>query len=100
MSWERREPYVETAAWRALKPVVRRRSGGRCEHRDNSRCRRPGHQVDHIHPKSLGGPDTLDNAQHLCFEHHQEKTQREAASARAAQAAKARYPVRKHPGLK
>ena len=35
------------------------------------------HQVDHIWPRALGGPDTMRNLQTLCRRCHQDKTNRQ-----------------------
>ena len=37
----------------------------------------PSTQVDHIVPKSEGGPDTFANLQGLCATHHSQKTGRD-----------------------
>ena len=39
----------------------------------------PATEVDHIVPRSKGGPDDRANLQSLCKSHHSEKTKREAA---------------------
>jgi 5-methylcytosine-specific restriction endonuclease McrA len=59
-----------------LRAKVFERDGGVC-----ATCGRfdPKWQHDHILPLSLGGKDTLDNAQTLCRDHHGAKTSAEAA---------------------
>lgn len=69
--------------------------------RDDYRCRRCGafaNQVDHVIPRSRGGPDTMANLESLCETHHRAKSNDEAAQARGVGALRFR-PVEKHPGL-
>lgn len=65
------------AAPRGLRAQVLRRDGWRCQEcgwtpgdpvplAPTGRPLYRGLEMDHIHPKSLGGPDTLDNFQVLC----------------------------------
>ena len=42
-------------------------------------CKRPGAEIDHIHPTSEGGTDRTDNLQWLCSECHGTKTAGENA---------------------
>lgn len=77
-----RRPYSKE--WHRVRALVKRRSGGQCEHTTQGmRCTNIATDVDHIVNLKSGGTDTLDNAQHLCRQHHQIKTQAEATQARA-----------------
>jgi hypothetical protein len=67
---------------RAIPSTTRRavflRDGGRCTHRDPKTGRqcesRHLPQVDHIHPKSLGGTHDSENLRILCAAHNQHRT--------------------------
>ncbi|MFH9735087.1 HNH endonuclease signature motif containing protein [Streptomyces sp. NPDC017260] len=84
MAWEtsnRRERLP--ANWERLRARAIRRAGGRCEGAlldTGQRCEAKGTDVDHITP---GDNHDLSNLQLLCRWHHTQKTQQEAAAARA-----------------
>lgn len=69
---------------RAIPAFVRRsvflRDGGRCTHRDPTTGRRCGSkhltQVDHIHPKALGGANGPENLRILCAAHNQHRARK------------------------
>ena len=63
------DPYYRTRAWKALRAEVLRRQ---------PTCTTPGCAarsvaVDHIQPRSKGGPDTLGNLRGLCIHHHNQR---------------------------
>jgi 5-methylcytosine-specific restriction endonuclease McrA len=60
------DPFYRSPTWRALRSIVRRRSGGRCE---VSGCTRQGVVVDHIVSRRDGGVDNPGNLRHLCRDH-------------------------------
>jgi 5-methylcytosine-specific restriction protein A len=62
-----------TGAWNPLRRIVLARDGGVCQ-----TCGEVGTIVDHIHPKSLGGSDELDNLALICARCHRRKTARHA----------------------
>lgn len=70
-------------------------------------CGEPATDADHIVPVWRGGnPHDPSNGQPLCRTHHDAKSNREAAEARAAargtaqHTASRRHPVERHPGLR
>lgn len=69
--------------WRTRRDRTRTRAHGQCEAMlDNgTRCPAPGTECDHI---TRGDNHDLTNLAWLCSDHHQAKTQREAAAARRA----------------
>lgn len=70
--------------WPALRRQVLRRCGGRCEALDpqtHERCAELATDCDHIRPGSDHSPSNLRG---LCSWHHQQKSSREGAAARAA----------------
>jgi 5-methylcytosine-specific restriction protein A len=88
------------ADWPKRVAQTRRRAEGRCEHRysDGSRCTSAGSECDH---RVRGDDHSLDNLQWLCTPHHRDKTQREAAAARAAAPRPTRArPREPHPGAR
>lgn len=63
---------------RAIRDAVWARDGGRCVE-----CRGAEHiEFDHIHPHSLGGPETVDNLQLLCRRCNRAKGARVPSGAR------------------
>ncbi len=63
----------------AVKDAAHKISGGQCTYvaRTGKRCtERTFGEYDHVHPASLGGPNTLENARHLCSAHHAMFTRR------------------------
>jgi 5-methylcytosine-specific restriction protein A len=76
----------ETYRMRAL-----RKAGYKC-----AKCGAPAKDVDHIIPVAEGGRNHDSNYQVLCREHHDAKTQAEAARARAS---RRRVEPEEHPGL-
>ena len=62
------------------KRIVRRRSGGRCEHPGCGS--RLGVQCDHKIPRSQGGTHQLENLWDLCGYHHRQKTATEGGGFR------------------
>ena len=58
--------------WEKIRIVVLRRDHHLCRV-----CNRPGNEIDHIKPRSLGGTDLLTNLQVLCARCHSVKTGRE-----------------------
>lgn len=86
-----------TAAHRRWRTAVLRR--------DDYRCRRCGHhdpsgrtlRADHVVNVKAGGDDGVANGQTLCEHCHNDKTQGEAARARAQR--RRPWPVERHPGL-
>lgn len=72
--------------WTKLREVIIARDYGLCqqckrEGRLNPYRKGEGFAVDHIIPKAKGGTDDWDNLETLCKEHHDRKTEREAAEA-------------------
>lgn len=63
------------ARWRRLRDMVLKRDHYICQS-----CGEPSGwsaHVDHIQPRSVGGPDTLENLQTLCHDCHNRKTKQE-----------------------
>lgn len=60
-------PSESAAGWAALKIVVMARADGRCEVRSHDH---PAQDVHHVVPRSLGGPDVLENLIAICRHHH------------------------------
>jgi hypothetical protein len=87
--------------WTARRKRVLRRAGGQCEERDpqtNERCQEVATDCDHIKP---GGDHSESNLRALCAWHHQQKSSREGAAARAAKYRKNAKKFRRteeHPG--
>lgn len=69
----RPDKFYGTKAWKVLRSQTLARDIV-CQAED---CRRPGHHVDHITPRSEGGKDTMDNLQALCAACHSKKTRLE-----------------------
>lgn len=69
--------------WEARRRRVFRRDGHRCTARDTlgQRCEEPATDCDHIVP---GGNHDDTNLTSLCAWHHQKKSSREGAAAKAA----------------
>jgi len=65
------------SSWRKLRAAVLRRDT-LC----TSCWREPATEVDHLVPKSKGGPDTMDNLRGTCGACHGRKTAREGIAAR------------------
>lgn len=61
----------------SVKRAVAERSGGTCEWGWGG-CSEPACEVDHIIPDAIGGKPTVENAMHLCAQHHQAKSAQEA----------------------
>lgn len=92
---------TSTAAWKRARTAILQRDAHRCTVIEaGHRCTNPATEVDHVIPVSLGGTDDPTNLVAICATHHRSKTQREAAAARRAQAAQARRPSERHPGLR
>jgi 5-methylcytosine-specific restriction protein A len=69
--------------WRSTRTRILTRDGYQCTRvLKGSRCTNTATEVDHIHPRSLGGTDDDSNLASLCHAHHAEKTKRESAAAR------------------
>ncbi len=69
----------------AVKDTAHALSGGQCTYiaRNGRRClERFFGEYDHVHPGSLGGANTLDNARLLCSAHHRMMTRRSFPDAR------------------
>jgi HNH endonuclease len=66
------------------KAIVRRRSGGRCEVREDGRACGSNDRVqcDHILPVSQGGTHHLGNLRDTCGPHHARKTAQEGGGYR------------------
>lgn len=60
-------PSASAEGWAALKAAVMARARGRCEIRSHDH---PAQDVHHVVPRSLGGPDILDNLIAICRPHH------------------------------
>ena len=58
--------------WEALKAAVMTRAKGRCEVNDRDH---PAQDVHHVVPRSLGGPDVLENLIAICRHHHDQVDQ-------------------------
>jgi 5-methylcytosine-specific restriction enzyme A len=79
----------------------RQRDNHRILERDRHTCRQCGEratEVDHVTPLADGGRDIDSNKQALCEPCHTNKTQAEAAQARARRSRVRAQP--RHPGLK
>lgn len=89
------------ANWSSIRRRIFRRDGNRCTHRDEAgeRCAEPATDVDHI----FRGDNHQDsNLTSLCDWHHQRKSSKEGAEAKAAQWRKNNRKFRRtesHPGL-
>ncbi|WP_319798314.1 HNH endonuclease signature motif containing protein [Nitrobacter sp.] len=69
--------FYSSPEWIALRDLVRREAGGRCQ---MPGCQRPGHTVDHIvEIRDDGAKLDRANVWLLCQSHHVEKTARERA---------------------
>ena len=55
------KPYRATGHWKRIRLQVLRRDAYTCAY-----CGDVADQVDHVHPKSKGGEDTLDNLVAAC----------------------------------
>lgn len=71
------------------RPGERQRKRRRDQHPLCAECLKQGiitptDEIDHIVPLAMGGTDTDDNVQGLCFQHHAEKTALEDVSHQAA----------------
>lgn len=53
-----------------VKDAVWRRSGGMCEAKASPECRKYAGQLHHRRMRSQGGPDTVENALHVCTPCH------------------------------
>jgi 5-methylcytosine-specific restriction endonuclease McrA len=56
-------------------------------------------ELDHVIGRSVGGTNTIDNAQWLCPRCHSVKTREEARAGTARRTARGRHPTEQHPGL-
>ncbi len=89
------------ADWDKIRRRILRRDGHRCTHRDEygKRCEEPATDVDHI----VAGDDHREaNLTSLCGWHHQRKSSREGALAKAKARRRADRKFRRtedHPGL-
>ena len=89
------------ADWPVIRRRILRRDGRRCTVRDayGVRCSEPATDVDHV----LAGDDHRDaNLRSVCRWHHQRKSSREGAAARAVQWRRNNRRFRRseaHPGL-
>lgn len=88
MAWSKESRHVRGygSAWTKLREVIIARDMGLCqqckrEGRLNPYRKGQGFAVDHIVAKAAGGTDEPGNLQLLCPEHHNAKTEREAADA-------------------
>ncbi len=65
------------------------RAGNQCKFRDplTARCceARHGLQMNHVHARSLGGANTLDNFQALCASHNRLKAVRDLGAGKLAE---------------
>lgn len=91
MPWETSN-WQRPPNWAALKREMFRLKGRRCV-----LCGDRANQADHIVPQHLGGPDTVENLQPLCEQHHRARSSSQGGTARAKRY-KRRQP--KHPGLR
>lgn len=67
--------YYATRHWRRLRARALMRDGGTCR-----RCGADANHVDHVIPRSAGGPNVLSNVQSLCQSCHLAKTRNELAA--------------------
>ncbi len=84
----------------AVKDAAHKMSGGQCSYvaRNGTRCvERSRDEYDHIHPASLGGANTLENARHLCSAHHRMMTRRSFPNARRVSRGTPPHPNLKSP---
>jgi len=82
--------------WHKRRARAKRNAAGQCQAiTDGQRCTEPGTDCDHI---DRHGGDDQTNLQWLCRHHHNAKTARESAAARAL-SPKSQRPPQKHPGL-
>ena len=76
--------------WEQRRQAIKQRAGGRCEamsqitgdrkeYDHGTRCTRKGSECDHVGDKMDHGPANL---QWLCWLHHRNRTQKQAADAR------------------
>lgn len=88
MAWSKESRHARGygSAWTKLRETIIRRDFGLCqackrEGRLNPYRKGEGFAVDHIIPKAQGGTDDPANLETLCKQHHDSKTEREAAEA-------------------
>lgn len=65
------DPFYKTQKWRDLRAYVLVRDGFICAY-----CRGPAHTVDHVVPRSKGGPDGSENLVAACRSCNSEKNDR------------------------
>lgn len=101
MGWERRGEQTQDPEYRANRPLVLERDGGRCQIAGPN-CTVAATQVDHIVNHRAGGHHGMTNLQAVCETCHRSKTAKEAAAAWRRLRREAIHPDarRKHPGLK
>ena len=82
-----------------IKPWITKRIRARDNH-TCQQCGNPGHEVDHITPRSQGGNDEETNLRTLCAKCHSAKTQQEIRDGYQRRMKRLRRPVNEYPGLK
>ncbi len=98
MGWNTNTKHVPTT----LRNACLKRDGNQCTatRLDGQRCPETTHlEADHINGWTQGEKLTVEMLQTLCHWHHNQKTQRQAAAARKANAPQTRRRATKHPGL-
>ena len=90
-------------AW-SNKPHVLYSQRNRIKRRDGHTCQRCGAQdvdleVNHIIPVAEGGDNSDDNLESLCIPCHSPETYEQTVRGHARRAARARFPMEKHPGM-
>lgn len=102
MGWstQGRGEQTQDPEYRANRPLVLSRAGGRCQI-GGVHCTGVATEVDHIRNYKSGGGHGMDNLQAVCGPCHRAKTAKESAIARARLRREAIHPDarRKHPGL-
>lgn len=81
--WKSNRRQELPADWAKIRERVRRRAGGRCEHRSPSgyRCKARGTDADHALGRDIHDENAL---QWLCPTHHKRKTAEESREAKRA----------------
>jgi hypothetical protein len=97
MTWGSEKGRELPANWESeIVPAVKERDGYRCRWvlGSGKRCPRPGTDVDHMGPNHV---HRLSNLRLLCAFHHNQRTSKQGAKARADRKAKKIRPGEEHP---
>lgn len=91
MGWETSN-WQRPKNWKQLKARMFRLKGRQCV-----LCGDYANQADHIVPQHLGGEDTVENLQPLCYACHKRRSSSQGGAARAR---RYKRPQPRHPGLR